>query len=117
MTLLTGSGGNFVFNHPIKFYSYGMPIFFYKIVYSIYLEYDKSPYEWLFDLRTFNYIKMVSIKSANYLINNNCDINELKKHYDMYSFAILIVFLAEKNNLKFPAKFVNKLLAPFYIKL
>uniref|UniRef100_A0A6C0CGV3 Protein kinase domain-containing protein n=1 Tax=viral metagenome TaxID=1070528 RepID=A0A6C0CGV3_9ZZZZ len=116
MSFAKGSGGNFVFNHPIKFYTYGIPIFLYKVMYAIFINYDKKTYEWLFNLRTFNYIKELSIKSAEYLAYNT-DLNKLKNQFDMYSFAILIVFLAEKNNLEFPSDLVNELLAPFHIKL
>ena len=76
---------------------------------------DKKTYEWLFDLKTFNYIKKISLKSAEYLSYH--DLKKLNNHYNMYSFAILILFLAEKNNLKFPSDLVNELLAPFHIKL
>jgi hypothetical protein len=84
---------------------------------AIFMKYDKQTYEWLYDLRSFNYIKKLSLKSADYLLDNVKNLRELKKHYDMYSFAILIVFLADKNNLEFPIDFVNELLEPFHMKL
>jgi len=117
LSFFKGSGGNFVFNHPIKFYNYGIPIFLYKVMLAIFMKYDKQTYEWLYDLRSFNYIKKLSLKSADYLLDNVKNLRELKKHYDMYSFAILIVFLADKNNLEFPIDFVNELLEPFHMKL
>jgi serine/threonine protein kinase len=117
LSFAKGSGGNFVFNHPIKFYTYGIPIFLYKVMLAIFINYDKKTYEWLFDLKTFNNFKKISLKSAEYLLYHNHGLNKLKNQYDMYSFAIMIVFLAEKNNLKFPSDLVNELLAPFHIKL
>ena len=41
----------------------------------------------------------------------------LSKYYDMYSFALLIVYLAEKKKLEYPKEFINNLLKPFYISL
>lgn len=35
----------------------------------------------------------------------------------MYSFAALILCLAEKNNLEYPKDFINKLLSPFKITI
>ena len=35
----------------------------------------------------------------------------------MFAFAKLIICLAEKNKLKYPKDFVNKLLEPFYMSV
>ena len=57
-----------------------------------------------------------SIESAEIIIEKNKTKN-LSKYYDMFAFAKLIICLAEKNNLKYPKDFVNKLLKPFYISI
>ena len=117
MSFASGSGGNFLFNHPIKFYYYGIPIFLYKIMTAIFMKVDSKTYEWLSNLKTFNFIKKISLISTNYLVYYNYDLDKLKDKFDLYSFAILILFLAEKNNLKFPSKLINKLLTPFHMKI
>ena len=53
-------------------------------------------------------------KSVKYLLHNKTP--KLYKYYDMYSFAILIIYLAEKNNCNPPLSIVNTLFKPFYIK-
>ena len=62
-------------------------------------------------------MEMKSIKSTSLLIENNVNLKSLIKHYDMYSFALLIIYLAEKNKVKYSKPFVNELLKPFLISI
>lgn len=47
--------------------------------------------------------------------------NSPKDYYlklaDYYSFAISIIYMAEKNNIDYPKKFVNDILANYFIKM
>jgi hypothetical protein len=71
--------------------------------------------KWLYGLESFKIITEKSIESAEYLIEKK-KTHTLAKYYDMYSFATLIICLAEKNKLEYPKEFINKLLEPFNIK-
>ena len=116
-SFVKGSGGNFVFNHPIKFYSLGLSIFLYKSFYYIFKSKDSDLYKWIYKLKAFKIIESKSMESTLLLIENKVNLNTLTKHYDMYSFALLIIYLAEKNNLKYSKTFVNNLLKPFLITI
>lgn len=116
-SFVKGSGGNFIFNHPIKFYSLGLSIFLYKSFYYIFKSKDNDLYKWIFKLKSFEIIESKSIESALLLIENKVNLNTLTKYYDMYSFALLIIYLAEKNKLKYSKTFVNNLLKPFLITI
>ena len=111
-----GSGGNFMFNHPIKFYNLGLTIFIFQFFFTFFKNYNSKSNGWLYELKNFKMITEKSIESANLLIQLNKTTN-LSKYYDMYSFAALILCLAEKNNLKYPKDFINELLAPFKITI
>jgi len=111
-----GSGGNFNFNHPVKFYNLGLSIFIYNFFYMFFKNYDYTSYEWLFNLKSYKLIEEKRMESLNLLIETN-KTKHLSKYYDMYSFAMLIICLAEKNNLTYSKSFVNKLFAPFKITI
>lgn len=116
-SFVKGSGGNFLFNHPIKFYSLGLSIFIFKTFYYIFKSKDNDLNKWIYKLKSHKLIEYKSIESATLLINNNVNLKSLVKEYDMYSFALLIIYLAEKNNLKYSKTFVNNLLKPFLISI
>jgi serine/threonine protein kinase len=116
-SFVKGSGGNFIFNHPIKFYSLGLPIFIFRTFYNIFKSKDNDIYKWIFKLKSYKIIEKKSLESTSLLIDNNIKLKSLIKHYDMYSFALLIIFLAEKNKLKYSKIFVNQLLKPFLISI
>ena len=114
---MKGSGGNFLFNHPIKFYSLGLSLFIFKTFYYIFKSKDSDSYKWLYSLKSHKIMELKSIKSTSLLIENNVNLKSLIKHYDMYSFALLIIYLAEKNKVKYSKSFVNELLKPFLISI
>ena len=116
-SFVKGSGGNFLFNHPIKFYSLGLSIFVFKTFYYIFKSKDSDSYKWLYSLKSHKIMELKSIKSTSLLIENNVNLKSLIKHYDMYSFALLIIYLAEKNKVKYSKSFVNELLKPFLISI
>jgi serine/threonine protein kinase len=110
-----GSGGNFMFNHPIKFYNLGLSLFIFKFFFLFFKNLNYKSNKWLYELESFKIITEKSIESAEYLIEKK-KTHALAKYYDMYSFATLIICLAEKNKLEYPKEFINKLLEPFNIK-
>ena len=111
-SFMNGAGGNFIFNHPIKFYNLGLSLYIFKFFYYIFKKLNYNSDKWLYELNSFNMIYQKSLESAELLIEKN-KARTVIKHYDMYSFATLIICLAEKNNLEYPKEFVNKLLKPF----
>ena len=112
---INGSGGNFMFNHPIKFYNLGLSLFIYKFFFTFFKNLNNHN-KWLYDLEEFKIISEKSIESAEIIIEKN-KTKTLSKYYDMFAFAKLIICLAEKNKLKYPKDFVNKLLEPFYMSV
>jgi hypothetical protein len=112
---IKGSGGNFMFNHPIKFYNLGVSLFIFRFFFTFFKNFNNHN-KWLRNLEGFKMMYEKSIESAEIIIEKN-KTKKLSKYYDMYAFAKLIICLAEKNNLKYPKEFVNKLLEPFYISV
>lgn len=109
--------GYFLFNHPYKFYKKGIPLFIYNFFVYLFKYLDNKKMSWIFKLNSYKKMEEKIYNSVNYLINNNKLNNNLSKYYDNYSFALVIIFLAEKNKLKVPKKIVNKLLKPFHISI
>jgi hypothetical protein len=115
-SFIKGSGGNFMFNHPIKFYNLGLSLFIFKFFFIFFKNLNYNSNKWLYELESFKKITEKSIESAELLIQKK-KTKTLTKYYDMYSFATMIVCLAEKNNLEYPKELINKLLKPFLISL
>jgi len=109
--------GYFLFNHPYKFYKKGIPLFIYNFFVYLFKHLDNKKMSWIFELNIYKKMEEKIYNSVNHLIHNNKTNNKLNRYYDNYSFALVIMFLAEKNNLKLPKKFVNKLLEPFHISI
>ena len=109
-----GSGGNFLFNHPYKFYSLGIPIFVYNFFNYIFKKVDYNNNSWIYKLKSYEIMNEKISTSIKYLASHNN--KNLYKYYDLYSFAILIIYLAEKNNCNFPLPLINSLFKPFNIK-
>ena len=112
---ISGSGGNFMFNHPIKFYNLGLSLFIYKFFFTFFKNFNNHN-KWLYNLKDFDMMSEKSIESAEIIIQKN-KTKTLSKYYDIFAFVKLIICLAEKNNLQYPKDFVNKLLEPFYISV
>ena len=110
-----GGGGNFLFNHPYKFYNLGIPLFIYYFFSYIFEKIDYKSNSWIYKLKSYNILKEKAKKSCEYLIYNNINNKKLYKYYDMYSFASLIIYIAEKNNLKLPLPLINNIFKPFNI--
>lgn len=108
-----GSGGNFLFNHPYKFYKLGIPLFIYNFFNYIFKKIDNKSNSWIYKLKSFEIMNNKIKESVNYLINKNN--KNLNIYYDLFSFALLIIYLAEKNNCKYPIKLINSLFKPFNI--
>jgi serine/threonine protein kinase len=108
-----GSGGNFLFNHPYKFYNLGIPLFIYNFFNYIFKQIDYKSNSWIYKLKSYKKLNEKIKDSVDYLINNKKNLNN---YYDMYSFALLIIFLAEKNNCQYPTLLINELFQHFNIQ-
>jgi len=106
--------GNYYLNHPYKFYNKGIPLFFYNFLNSIFKKIDYKKIRWMLKLKAFNIMEEKIKKSINDFIHNPPK-KSINRYYDNFSFALLIIFLAEKNNLNYPKETVNNLLKPFRI--
>ena len=76
-SFVKGSGGNFLFNHPIKFYSLGLSLFIFKTFYYIFKSKDSDSYKWLYSLKSHKIMELKSIKSTSLLIENNVNLKSL----------------------------------------
>jgi len=108
-----GSGGNFLFNHPYKFYNLGIPLFIYNFFNYIFKRIDYKANSWIYKLKSYKILNNKIRDSFDYLVENKT--GNLYKYYDMYSFALLIIYLAEKNKCDVPSKLINELFKPFNI--
>lgn len=113
-TFINSKNGNFTFNHPIKFYKIGLPYFFYRFIYDT----EIQTYPYITDLKSPVIITEMVYNSFNEVLKRYK--NSPKDYYlklaDYYSFAISIIYIAEKNNIDYPKKFVNDILAKYFIK-
>jgi serine/threonine protein kinase len=113
-TFINSKNGNFTFNHPIKFYKIGLPYFFYRYIYDA----EIQTYPYIAELKSPVIITEMVYNSFNDVLKRYK--NSSKDYYlklaDYYSFAISIIYMAEKNNIDYPKKFVNDILANYFIK-
>ena len=114
-TFINSKNGNFTFNHPIKFYKIGLPFFFYRYIYDA----EIQTYPYIAELKSPVIITEMVYNSFNDVLKKYK--NSPKDYYlklaDYYSFAISIIYMAEKNNIDYPKKFVNDILANYFIKM
>lgn len=113
-TFINSKNGNFVFNHPIKFYKIGLPYFFYRYIYDA----EIQTYPYIANLKSPVIITDLVYNSFNDVLNKYK--NSPKDYYlkisDYYSFALSIIYIAEKNNLDYPKKLIDDILANYFIK-
>jgi len=129
--------GNIIFNHPIKFYMLGVPFFIYLYIFKYYIDnknqyLKKSKYAKIIIkklkssfnlvLDKYNSIKNKKIKFSNsYKYKSFKDIDEDKyyflKLFDYYSFALSIIFIAEKHKLNYNKTIINPILSKFFIDI
>ena len=108
--------GNFRYNHPIKLYL-KLP-FFQLITYKMikYIELNLFKKDYLHKKHMKEYEKRTD-ESYNHIMNLNLSKKEIHniytKYFDIYSFALIIISIADKNKLKIPIKLINKLLYKF----
>ena len=139
-TFINSKNGNLVYNHPVKFYRIGVPYAFYRYIYDT----EIMTYPMLNNLQkpkeiarlvesSFNdviskYSKLSKIPSIPESKNKRklqsskiTDIKENSDFYlklsDYYAFAITVIYLAEKNNVKYPHKIIDKILNFYEIKM
>jgi hypothetical protein len=102
--------GNILYNHPIKFYYTGIPLLINKLLFSIELLFDKD----IRKLKSPIKIREIIEESFNYLNKNKFF---YFKYSDYFAFALVHIYIAEKNNLKISLKLINPILQLFNIKL
>ena len=102
--------GNFLYNHPIKFYYNGIPLIVNKLIYGIELLYDKD----IIKLKSPLIIRRIIEDSFDYL-NKNKFI--YFKYSDYFAFIMVYIFIAEKYNLKISLNLINPILHIFNIKM
>ena len=142
-SFVNSKNGNLVFNHPIKFYNVNVPFFMYKYIYK----FEIMSYKYLEDLKYPKIILKLFTDSFNKVVKDNSHYYKIKaedietssldtphitstsqknikknkyfylKNADYYSFAITVIFIAEKNKLMFPVKIINEILKPFHMHL
>lgn len=134
--LINSKNGNLTFNHPVKFYRINYPYYFYRYIYDIeimsysYLNNLESP-RLLTSLVEKSYNKVIAkyseLSKIKHKINNKTKslsidkISEDEYYYfklaDYYSFALTIIYIAEKCKIKYPSKIINKILSYYFINL
>jgi len=102
--------GNFLYNHPIKFYYTGIPLIVNKLIFGIKLLFDKD----IRKLKPPLIIREIIDDSFNYLNKNKMF---YFKYSDYFAFVLVYIFIAEKNNLKISLKLINPILKLFNIKM
>ena len=102
--------GNFLYNHPIKFYYTGIPLIINKLIFRIKLLFDKD----IRKLKSPLIIREIIDDSFNYLNKNKMF---YFKYSDYFAFVLVYIFIAEKNNLKISLKLINPILKLFNIKM
>lgn len=102
--------GNYLYNHPIKFYYTGIPLIINKIVFSIKLLFDKD----IRKLKTPIKIREIIEDSFDYLNKNKLF---YFKYSDYFAFILVHIYIAEKNNLKISLNLIKPILKLFNIKL
>lgn len=102
--------GNVLYNHPIKFYYTGIPLIVNKLIFSIELLFDKD----IRKLKTPIKIREIIEESFNYLNKNKFF---YFKYSDYFAFALVHIYIAEKNNLKISLNLIKPILQLFNIKL
>jgi len=109
--------GTTLYNHPMKFYIGGLPAFISRLLPSYSLVIGK--HKWVKELKAWPHIKQFITNSFDFAVASNCHLTkeQLHKkfapHYDNFAFALTILFLADKHQLKVPKGLVAKLMGPF----
>ncbi len=138
-TFINSKNGNLVYNHPVKFYRIGVPYTFYKYIYDA----ELMTYSMLNNLQKPKEIAKLVASSYNEVVSKYSklskipsllenkkkrkiqsskftEIKENKDFYlklsDYYAFAIMVIYLAEKNNIDYPHKIIDKILEYYFIK-
>ncbi len=103
--------GNAVYNHPIKFYKNGIPLFINSIMYHFQINfYEKN----LKKLKKPAIIRKLIFETFDKL---NKDFRYYLKYSDFFAFALVHIYMAEKNNLKINIKIINDILRKFKIDI
>ena len=102
--------GNFLYNHPIKFYYTGIPLIINKLIFAIKLLFDKD----IRKLKTPIKIREIIEDSFDYLNKNKLF---YFKYSDYFAFTLVHIYIAEKNNLKISLNLIKPILKLFNIKL
>jgi len=141
-TFINSKNGNLVFNHPIKFYRIGVPYTFYRYIYDT----EIMTYQLLYKLKkpkemvnlvetTYNKVvakyselsKIPAVKENSEVIKRKVKpetIDQIKQNKDYflkladyYSFALTIIYLAERNDVDYPKKTIDNIFTHYFINL
>ncbi len=134
-SFINTKNGSLVFNHPIKFYNIGVPLYIYRYLY----EYEVLTYSFIKNKKVlqkyhtyaiknfnntlfeFNKYKNIDDINVNTIVDNSIsninkgtDIKHIKKNKyyslklnDYYSFALTMIIIANNNKLKPPTAFIK----------
>ena len=140
-SFINTKNGSLVFNHPIKFYNIGVPLYIYRYLY----EYEVLTYKFIKNkkitqkyhtltiknfnntLREFVKYKNIDDNDINTVVDNSVshvekgvDITKIKKNKyyflklnDYYSFALTLIIIANNNKLKPPTSFINNVMKAY----
>jgi serine/threonine protein kinase len=109
--------GSMFYSHPLKLYLSGLPSSVARRSMQIASLTRKE--KWTRKLNSMIPLKSFGASSFDYIVNRYSNLSSLKLHnmyapfYDNYSFALLLILLAEKNNIKAPKDSIDEKLAPF----
>lgn len=141
VSIINTKNGNLVHNYPLKFYNLGIYLFMYNYIYNLELgTYDylkgTTKHKQVFKIINENFsevlkksqeLSLIEPKGTSLKSSKNVksmtyeevkeDKNYFMKLYDYYSFAVTMIYLAEKNKLKYNKKLIDPILAKFNIKL
>jgi serine/threonine protein kinase len=109
--------GSMFFSHPLKLYLSGLPATISRRSMKLALLSGKE--KWTQKLSSLTPLKSFGASSFNYIMDRFSNLSTVKLHnmyspyYDGYSFALILVLLAEKNKFKAPKDVVDERLATF----
>jgi serine/threonine protein kinase len=110
--------GTSLYNHPLKFYLGGLPAVVSKqlMTFTV-MRMDK--HKWLKEMKSYRHIRRLAGVSLDWIIETEegAGVNMLHHKYapffDNWAFALCIIFLAEKHNMRVPEEELRSLMEPF----
>lgn len=109
--------GNKVFNHPLKYYLAGFP----RMLSLKFMSFElmSSKYKWIKQLPVYTAFKSFVDSSFDFIISKygHMSSKELhkrfSKHFDMFSFGMVVLFYGSKHKLDLPTKAIDTMFKEF----